>query len=291
MRPDFSAHRLQISLLTFMLLFGFSTSDAEYLIYLKGGHYIVADDCAFSTRHGVGKGPEVSEQSIGFDKLTAGLTEDCTKGKPKGSIFWSTINGHFGEVNADDVYAIFGGKGRTPTKPSSTTLPLEDYLITNRGQGFVNSKDLPEEKGSEVHGRKRDEPVTLDRRGVIEITPERLATTESGEGLCPKEPNEFAVSDIDLVGDHLVGTIANLSKKEWQPEIEIEIKAKGKLKGKFTIKDKNLLDPGEDVTFDHALFGVESQHLKYLQDLKDPNTGIRICFRKVKTGSNKGTNP
>lgn len=290
MRSDFVAHRLQISLLTFPLLFGFSsTSDAEYLIYLKGGHYIVADDCAFSTRHGVGKGHEVSEQSIGFDKLTAGLTEDCTKGKPKGSIFWSTINGHFGEVNADDVYAIFGGKGRTPTKPSSTTLPLEDYLITNRGQGFVNSKDLPEEKGSEVQGRKRDEPVTLDRRGVIEIEPERLAKTESGEGLCPKEPNEFAVSETDLVGDHLVGTITNLSKKEWRPEIEIEIKAKGKLKGKFTVEDKNLLEPGEDVTFDHLV--RETNHRNFLKDFKDPNTGIRICFRKVKTGSNKGTNP
>lgn len=281
MRAGVSSNRRRILVPTLLLLFGLSSaSNAEYLIYLKGGHFIVADDCTFSSSLEVRNGPETNKQP----------TSECTKGRPAdGRIFWSTINGSVGEVNADDVYAIFGGKGLAPIKPSSTTLPLEDYLITNRGQGFVNSKDAPEEKGPEVYGRKRDEPITLDRRSVIEMTPERLATTESGEGLCPKEPNEFAVSEIDLVGDHLVGTIINLSKKEWRPEIEIEIKAKGKLKGKFTVEDKNLLEPGEDVTFDHLV--RETNHRNFLKDFKDPNTGVRICFRKVKTGSNKGTNP
>lgn len=277
---------LRIGTSAILLLMGlFSAANAEYLIYLKGGHYIVADECTISSDLEDRKDLKVCEQ----------VTSECKLAK--GRISWTVsnrnneiagaVNTIKGEVECDDVYAIFGGKGLKPIKLPGTTLPLEDYLIANRSQGFVNSKDLPEEMGSEVHGRKRDKPVTLDRRSVFEIAPERLATTESGEGLCPKEPNEFTVRDIDLVGDHLVGVITNLSQTEWRPEVEVEIKAKGRLKGKFTIEDKNLLGPGEDVSFDRAIGGVESQHLKYLQDLKDPNTGIRICFRKVKTAANK----
>jgi len=47
-----------------------------------------------------------------------------------------------GEVNADDVYAIFGTKSLPPIKPSSATMPLKDYLITNRGESFVNPRLL-----------------------------------------------------------------------------------------------------------------------------------------------------
>jgi len=76
-RSSFSINRRRIGILTLPLLLGLSsTSDTEYLIYLKGGHFIVADDCTFGTRQKVGKAPEADERSI--------LTEDCTKAKPEG---------------------------------------------------------------------------------------------------------------------------------------------------------------------------------------------------------------
>jgi len=261
--------------LTIALLLGLSsTSDAEYLIYLKGGHFIVAEDCTFGARQEVGKAPEADERSI--------LTEDCTKGKPEGQIFWSTINGNFGEVNADDVYAIVGAKNLPPIEPLGTTMPLEDYLITNRGESFVNSKDVPEVKGPEVRGGKRDEMIKLDRRGVIEIAPERLARSRSGEGLCPREPIEFAVSEIDFVGGHFIGFIKNLSKESWSPRIEAEVRVKGRFLGKFEVEDRNVLAPDESTSIDSA---VSVRFLKELEQLKDPEAGVRICYRKVKTAT------
>jgi len=273
--------------LTMALLLGLSSvSDAEYLIYLKGGHFVVADDCTFSTSKGGGKGPEVGEQSIGFDKLTTGLVEDCTKGKPKGQIFWSTVNGNFGEVNADDVYAIFGTKSLSTIKPAGPTWPLEDYLITNRGESFVNTKDVPEEDSAEVYGLKRDELITVDRRGVIDVAPERLAKNRSSEGLCPGQKAEFAVSEIELVGDHLLGVITNLSKEPWRPQIEVEIRVKGRRKGKFQVKDPNVLDPFESASFDEQVKVKDIEKLEWLKlFFKDPEAGVRLCYRKLQTGT------
>lgn len=278
----------QAGTLVILLLLGLSSaSDAEYLIYLKGGHFVVADDCTFSTSQGVGKGPEAGEQPIGFDKLTTGsstglttgFVEDCTKGKPEGQIFWSTINGHFGEVSADDVYAIVGAKSLSPIKPSSTTMPLEDYLITNRGESFVNAK-VVEENGVEVIGLKRDELTNVNRRGLIEIAPERLAKSPSGEGLCPGEPIEFAVSKIELVGDRLLGdAITNLSKEPWRPRIDVEVRVKGRFLGKFQIEDPNVLAPDENTSIDQQ---APARFLKELERLKDAEAGVRLCYRKMK---------
>jgi len=272
-----------ITTLAIALLLGLSSaSDAEYLIYLKGGHFIVADNCTFSTSQGVGKGPKAGEQPIGFDKLT----EDCKQGKPDGQIFWSTINGNFGEVNADDIYTIFGANSLQPIKPPSAALPLEDYLITNRGESFVNAK-IVEENGVEVIGLKRDDLIRINRRGVIEITPERLAESRSGEGLCPGEPIEFAISLIELVEGHLLGTITNLSKEPWRPQIEVEVRVKARFLGKFEVEDRNVLEPHESTSMDSPVSG---RFLKELERLKDAEAGVRLCYRKVKTDSNKGTN-
>ncbi len=276
--------------LAIALLLGLSSaSDAEYLIYLKGGHFIVADNCTFSTSQRVGKGPEASGQPIGFDKLTTGsstglttgFVEDCTKGKPEGQIFWSTINGNFGEVNADDIYTIFGANSLQPIKPSSATMPLEDYLITNRGESFVNAK-IVEENGVEVIGLKRDDLTKINRRGVIEITPERLAKSRSGEGLCPGEPIEFAISEIELVEGHLLGVITNLSKEPWRPWIAVEVRVKGRFLGKFEVEDRNVLDPHESTSMDSPVGG---RFLKELERLKDAEAGVRLCYRKVKTAT------
>jgi hypothetical protein len=281
--------KLHIVTLALTLLLGLSSaSDAEYLIYLKGGHFVVADDCTFSIGQGVGKGPEAGEQSIGSDKLTTGFVEDCTKGKPKGQIFWSTVNGNFGELNADDVYAIFGTKSLPTIKPSGPTLPLEDYLITNRGESFVNSKDAPEENGAEVYGLKRDELIKVDRRGVIEIAPERLAKSRSSEGLCPGEKAEFAVSEIALVGDHLLGVITNLSKEPWRPQIEVYIRVKGQDRGKVQVEDPNFLDPYESTSFDEQMKAKDIEKLEWLKlFFKDAEASVRLCYRKLKTGTKR----
>lgn len=269
-----------------LLLLGLSSaSDAEYLIYLKGGHFIVADDCTFSTGQGVGKGSEVSEQSVGVDELTTGFAEDCTQGRPEGHIFWSTINGNFGEVNADDVYAISGTKGLSPIKPSSATMPLEDYLITNRGESFVNTKTVGQ-KDVEIYGVKRNEPATIDRRSVIEIAPESVVKSRSGEGLCPGEAVEFAVSEIELVEGHLVGTVTNLSRDPWRPWIDVEVRVKRRFLGKFQVEDSNVLEPNESTAIDSPVSG---RFLKELERLKDAEAGVRLCYRKVKTATKRST--
>ncbi|MDD5559842.1 hypothetical protein [Candidatus Methylomirabilis sp.] len=271
MRAGFLTHRRQFRLLTLWLLLGLSSaSDAEYLIYLKGGHFIVADDCTFPTRQGAEKSPGASEQTT--------PVEDCTEGRPNGPIFWSTINGHFGEVNADDVYAIFGTKSPQSIKRLSNTTDLEDYLITNRGESFVNAK-IVEEKGVEIHGLKRDDLTKVNRRGVIEIAPERLAKSRSGEGLCPGESIDFAISEVELVEGHLLGAITNLSKEPWLPWIEVEVRVKGRFLGKFEIEDRNVLASGETISMDSATPG---RFLKELAQLKNDEAGVRVCYRKVK---------
>ncbi len=277
MRPNFSINRRQIRILTLLLLLGLSsTSDAEYLIYLKGGHFIVAEDCTFGARQEVGKAPKADERSI--------LTEDCTKGKPEGQIFWSTINGNFGEVNADDVYAIFGTKS-PPIKPLRKTTDLEDYLITNRGESFVNAKII-EENGIDIYGLKRADRTKINRRGVIEIAPESLAKSRSGEGLCPRESIDFAVSEVELVKGHFVGAITNLSKEPWFPWIEVEVRVKGRFLGKFEVEDRNVLDPGETASMDSA---VDGRFLKELEQIKDDEAGVRVCYRKVKKATKGST--
>src|SRR5574337_1158309 len=101
-----------ITILAMALLLGLSSAaDAEYLIYLKGGHFIVADDCTFSARQGVGESRETDAES--------GSGEECTREKKprEGRISWSTINGDSGEVDADDVYDILGTKSLPSIKP------------------------------------------------------------------------------------------------------------------------------------------------------------------------------
>lgn len=266
---------LQIGTLAILLLMGlFSAVNAEYLIYLKGGHYIVADDCSFSAPQGVG------ERAEGGAELP--FVENCTHGKPeKGQIFWRTINGNVGEVNADDVYAIFGAKSLPPIKSSDTTMPLEDYLITNRDESFVNAKAV-EERGAEVYGLKRDDLAQVNRRGIVEIAPERLAKARSGEGLCPGEPKDFSVSLIEVVDGRLLGVITNLSKEPWRPLIEVEVRVKGRFLGKFEVGDRNVLRPDESISMDSS---ADSRFLNELKQLKDADSGVRLCYRKIKTAA------
>ncbi len=263
--------------LTILLILGCSSSShGEYLIYLKGGHYIVADNCTFSTRQEMRKDAETEEKAV--------VVEDCTKGKPDGLIFWSTIDGKFGEVNADDVYAILGGRNLAPIKPSSTSPPLEDYLITSRGESFVNAKVI-EQKKDRIYGVKRDELARIDRRVVIEIAPEGSAKSRSGEGLCPGEPAEFSVSEVELVGGNLVGVVTNLSQTPWRPWFEVEVREKGAFKGKFRVPDSvspdvNIVSAGESTVFDGL---VPGRFLKYLERVTDPEASVRLCYKKVKT--------
>lgn len=265
-----------------------SAANAEYLIYLKGGHFIVADDCTFSISHGGGNSPETVEQPIGPDELHSDIAQDCTQGKPTGRIFWSTINGNVGEVNPDDVYAIFGTKSLPALHPSSMTMPLEDYLITNRDESFVNAKVVGE-RGVEVYGLKRDDLARLNRRGIIEIAPERLVRGRSGEGLCPGEPFEFSVTEVQIIDGHLIGVVTNLSKTPWKPWIDVEVTAKGRRRGKFQIEDPvvhaplpNVLAHDESTSIDQS---VPVRLLKELEQIKDADSGVRVCYRKIKTAA------
>lgn len=274
-------------LLILLLLSGMtSASHAEYIIYLKGGHFIVADECTFRPAQSAENDPEADDQPIEG-------TEDCTKGKPKGQLFWSTINGNRGEVSADDVYQVFGAQTAPPLKPSSTTMPLEDYLITNRGESFVNAKVM-EKQGTEIHGLKRDELAKINRRGLIEIVPEHLAKSRSGEGLCPGEPAEFAISEAEVEKGRLVGVVTNLSKASWRPWIDVEVSVKGKRRGKFQIEDPvvhaplpNVLEPDEHTSIDQP---IPERFLKELEQLKNSEAGVRLCYRKVKTEGDKAAN-
>jgi len=255
-------------------------SSAEYIIYLKGGHYIVADTCTFLARQEVAKEPDAENKSV--------FVEDCTKGKPEGPILWSTIDGKFGEVDADNVYAIYGTKGLGKKGAPRWTSPLEeyplqDYVITNRGESFVNAKTY-KENAATVYGSKRDELATVDRRAVKRkgIAPEGAGEARLGEGLCPGERTEFSVTETDVVERNLVGVITNLSKEPWIPStIEVEVRELGILKGKFKVIDINVLKTNENTVFD---WEVRPHLLKYVEKFKDPKAGVRLCYRKVKTG-------
>jgi hypothetical protein len=294
LRPSFSINRRQIQIPTLLLLLGLSSaSEAEYLIYLKGGHFIVAENCTFGPRQEVGKAPEADERSI--------LTEDCTNGKPKGQIFLSTINGPFGEVNADDVYAIFGTKSLPSIKPARATMPLEDYLITNRGQSFVNSKDVPEEKGPEVYGRKRDELIKVDRRGITEIDPEGKKPGARAKGLCLGEQAEFSVTEMELFGDYFNAVVTNLSPKEWKLQFHLWVQEKAGRKWKdrrsFPVSEDYILPPhgknpvsvplrtypaGESKISESSVDLQLVALLKRALDLEEPDPKLKVCARKWK---------
>ncbi len=261
---------------------------AEYIIYLKGGHYIIADDCTFSSRKGTEKGSEAEKEFV--------FVEDCTVGEPEGLIFWSTIDGKFGEIDANNVFAIYGGKGLSDLKSPRERMPLEDYLITNRGEGFVNARTYKEQDAA-VYGVKRDEIAKLGRRGVTEIAPEGEARGARGEGLCPGEPPEFTVSDLDLRRENLIGNVTNLSSTPWRPlfEVEVHLKPQAQLKerakrsfvGKFKIEELDELRPGESVDFDARVRTqldelVDTKLLEYVKRAVDPEGDARLCARKVK---------
>ena len=252
-----------------------SASSAEYLIYLKGGHYLIADHCTFP-------GPQEDKKEAEVEK-DPGMAQvkDCTKGTPEGKIFWSTVDGRFGEIDADNVYAIYGSKDPGLIRPPRGTTPLEDYLITNRGESFVNAKTYRENNTS-VLGFKRENPARIDRRGITDVAPEGEAKTRSGEGLCPGEPPEFSVTETEFVGGNLVLVVRNLSNAPWRPWIDVEVRLKGKRLGKFRGEDPTFLSPDDSVPMD---FPVPSRFLKYVEGLTDPEAGVRLCYRKVKTGA------
>jgi hypothetical protein len=253
-------------------------SSAEYIIYLKGGHYIIADTCTFLARQEIAREPD-AERGAGF-------VEDCTKGKPEGPILWSMVDGRFGEVDADNVYAIYGAKRLGKKIAPRWTLPLEehpleDYVITNRDESFVNAK-IYQEKDTTVYGLKRDELAKIDRRGVSDIVREGEAKARSGEGLCRGEPAEFSVTETELVGSNLVGVVTNLSKAPWKPRIDVEVQVKGRRLGKFEVEDSSILPPDDSILID---FRVPARFLKHVERLSDPDASVRICYRKVRTGA------
>lgn len=269
--------RHRIVALTIILILGFSsTSEAEYLIYLKGGHYIVADNCTFSTLQESGKG---RENNTGTQKELA-LVDDCTKGRPEGQIYWSTIDGKFGEVNSDDVYYIFGSKNFASIKPQRAAKPLEDYLITGRGESFVNVKEFREDEGR-ILGFKRDDLANINRRGVSEIVPAADAKSRSGEGLCPGQRAEFDITDTRVDLDHFVGVFRNLSRDACMGvHFEVEISDRGTPLGKFTVKEATAVPPGSGTRFDAR---IPDRFLKRIERLKDREGGIQLCYAKVQS--------
>jgi len=253
-------------------------SYAEYVIYLKGGHYIMADTCTFLARQEIAKEPDAERESV--------FVEDCTKGKPEGPILWSTIDGRFGEIDADNVYAIYGTKGLGKKIAPRWTVPLEehpleDYVITNRDESFVNAK-IYQERDTTVYGLKRDELAKIDRRGVTDIVREGEAKTRSGEGLCPGESAEFSVTETELVGSNLIAVVTNLSKAPWKPRIDVEVRVKGRRLGKFEVEDASVLPPDDSTVIDVP---VPARFLKHVERVADPDSSVRICYRKVKTGA------
>jgi len=255
------------------------TARAEYMIYLKGGHYIVADNCTFSTSAQI-EGADGEHGKDDGSAKRAIVSEDCAKGKPEGRIFWSTIDGRFGEINADDVYSVFGARTSMPERQPPPKPPLEDYLITTRGESFVNVERY-HEKATTVTGHKRDELAKIDRRGIFEIAPESTASTRSAEGLCPGELPEFAVTETEAVGGRLVGVVTNLTQAPWKAWMEVEVRVKGKRLGKFPIEDSNILPPGNSTVFDER---IPPRFAKEFERAKDPEASVRICYRKVKRG-------
>ncbi len=250
------------------------TAKAEFLIYLKGGHYIVVDNCTFLSRQDFGESAEGQKEPAPI--------RDCTKGNPEGPIYWSTIDGKFGEVNANDVYAIFGSNTSTQKRTLPSQKPLEDYLITNREESFVNAKTVEEKEGA-IYGIKRDELAEVNRRSVMDIAREGEAKSRSSEGLCAGEPAEFSVTDRQLVGEYLVAVVTNLSKTALKLRFDVVVEVKGKRLGKFQIEDENVLAPDDAPTTIDA--HVPARFLKHIERMADPEAGVHICYAKVKTGA------
>jgi hypothetical protein len=277
LRRSVTSVRLFCALMALLVLAISPAPRAEYLIYLKGGHYIVSDNCTFSTKYDIGEDTGKDDRA---EREESAPYQDCTQGEPEGRIFWSTIDGKFGEVNADDVYAILGARTLTLKKPPPAKGPLEDYLITNRGESFVNAK-IYQERDATVYGVKRDELAKIDRKAVTDIVREGEAKSRSGEGLCPGEPAEFSVTETELVGSNLVGVVTNLSKAPWKPRIDVEVQVKGRRFGKFEVEDSSILPPDDSILID---FPVPARFVKHVERLADPHASVRICYRKVKTG-------
>ena len=274
-REKMELNRHFARMLTILLLLSVSpASHAEYLIYLKGGHYIVADNCTFSSRQESVKEGETKEDSFLV------RVEDCTKGKPAGQIFWSTIDGKFGEVNPDDVYYIFGSKNLASIEPQRSAKPLEGYLITNRGESFVNSKVFRENEGR-VYGLERDDLANINRRGVTEIVPAADVTSRSGEGLCPGERGEFGVTDTKRPRDHFVGEFKNLSREScMEVSFEVEVYEGETFIGKFPVKESGAVSPGRSKRFDAP---VPTRLAPYVERSGDREGGVRLCYALVQS--------
>jgi hypothetical protein len=266
---------LAATTLTAALIMGFScASNAEYLIYLKGGHYIVADNCTFSTRQVMRKDAETEEKTV--------VVEDCTKGRPERRIFWSTIDGKFGEVNADEVYYIYGSKGLASIAPERKAKPLEDYLIVNRGDSFINAKVVSESEGR-VYGVKRDDLADINRRGVTEIVPLADAKSRSGEGLCPGEGAEFDVTETDYSLGNFVGTFKNLSREScMEATFEVEVKVNETFVDKFQVRDSSAVSPGRSK---HISKEVPAHLREYVKRSKNREGGVQLCWTKVQSSA------
>lgn len=252
-----------------------SVSHAEYVIYLKGGHYIVADACTYVTRQELAKEPDSEREKI--------FIEDCTKGNPEGPIYWSTIDGRFGEIDADNVYLIFGSKNLPSIKPTRKTRPFEDYLITNRGESFVNAKIFEDfkEEDRRIFTLKRDELSNIYRRGIRQIVPEADVISRSGEGLCPGERAEFDVNDTKPLDDQFIGTFTNLSREScMEVFIEVEVSQGGEFKGTFPIKVSGAVPPNGTTRFSVP---IDKSVKKYVQQFLDREAGIQLCYRKVQS--------
>lgn len=262
------------------LLLNFSSASyAEYVIYLKGGHYVAADNCTFLVRREHVQGGDAEKEGA-----TIVQVEDCAKQKPEekleGRIFWSTIDGKSGELNAEDVYYIYGSKNLASITPLRPAKPLEDYLIVNRGDSFINAKVVSESEGR-VYGVKRDELADINRRGITEIVPLADAKSRSGEGLCPGEGAEFDVIDTGYVSGNFVGLFKNLSREScMDATFEVEIKVNEHFHNKFEVRESGAVSPGgskhfsKDITRDLG---------EYVRRSKNKEGGVQLCWRKIRS--------
>jgi len=267
--------------LTIVLALGFSpASHAEYLIYLKGGHYIVADKCTFSAR-----GERRQEVDREKENATIAHVKDCAKleheQKPEGQIFWSTIDGKFGEINADEVYYIYGGKELVPIVPHREAKPLEDYLIINRGDSFINAKTVSEREGR-VYGVQREDIANVNRRAVTEIIPAADVASRSGEDLC-RGQSGFAVSETLMNHDHFLGTFTNLSRDACtEASFAVEVTDRGVFFGKFPVKDATVVRQGTSIRFDASIEDRFRDAMeRWSKDKK--NSGVHVCYSKVES--------
>ena len=264
------------------LLLNFSSASyAEYVIYLKGGHYVAADNCTFSVRRERVKGGDAEKEGA-----TIVQVEDCAKQKPEekleGRIFWSTIDGKFGELNAEDVYYIYGSKNLASITPLRPAKPLEDYLIVNRGDSFINAKVVSESEGR-VYGVKRDDLADINRRGVTEIVPLADAKSRSGEGLCPGEGAEFDVidTDYDSASSKFKATFKNLSREScMEAWFEVEVKVNEAFFDKFEVKESGALSPGRSRPISEK---VPPYLGEYIKRSKIRGEGVHLCWRKIQS--------